>query len=247
MTDVALEVIDHVAVLRLTAPQRRNALTPAMAADIVAAVDQVDRQSDIGALIVTGGPAFCAGGDLGTLTRASADPLEAGNFDAVDSIYRTFVRIGAAAPPTIAAVRGAAVGAGLNLALAADLRVVARDAKLIAGFARIGVHPGGGHFGLLARVAGREATAAATLFGEQLSGERAVQLGIAWTAVDDEDVEPTAMALARTVAQDPPLARRMAASFRMQANPPGVAWDLAVELERSAQLWSFRRRSGRSF
>ncbi|MEV0135877.1 enoyl-CoA hydratase-related protein [Dactylosporangium sp. NPDC050688] len=245
MSDVTLEVSDHVAVLRLNAVERRNALTPAMAADVVAAVDEVDRRPDVGALVITGGPAFCAGGALGMLAAVYADPVATENFDAIDTVYRTFIRVGNAAPPTIAAVRGAAVGAGLNLALATDLRVVARDARLIAGFGRIGVHPGGGHFGLLARVAGREATAAATLFGEELSGQRAVDLGIAWTAVDDGAVEATAYDLAHRVAQDPALARMMTASFRRQANPPGLPWEVATELERAAQLWSFRRRADR--
>src|SRR5207249_9322010 len=139
-----------------------------------------------------------------------------------------------------AAVRGAAVGAGLNLALAADLRIVARDARLISGFARIGVHPGGGHFGLLTRAAGRQAAAAMGLFGCEVSGDRAVSLGLAWQAVDDAEVDAVAFDLARRAAADPPLAREMVASLRRQDGWP--SWDAGVAIERAPQLWSFRRR-----
>ena len=98
--------------------------------------------------------------------------------------------------PTIAAVLGAAVGAGINLMLATDLRIVAEDARLISGFLRIGLHPGGGHFGLLAGRAGAEAAAAAGIFGEEISGVRAVQLGLAWEALPAEQVEQRAAELA---------------------------------------------------
>jgi enoyl-CoA hydratase len=91
--------------------------------------------------------------------------------------------------PTIAAVRGSAVGAGMNMLLAADLRIVATDVRLICGFLKRGLHPGGGHFVILSRLIGREAAAAMALFGEEINGPRAVELGLAWQAVErDENV-----------------------------------------------------------
>lgn len=80
--------------------------------------------------------------------------------------------------------------------LAAGLRVVASDARIIAGFMRIGMHPGGGFFTLAHRQAGREATAALGLFGEKIDGRRAAELGLAWTHVPSDEVEATALRLA---------------------------------------------------
>jgi enoyl-CoA hydratase len=140
-------------------------------------------------------------------------------------------------------VRGGAVGAGLNLMLATDIRVVARDAKIISGFMPIGLHPGGGHGALLGRTGTREAAAAMALFGERIDGERAAQLGLAWTAVDDDDVEATAIDLAGRAGADPELARRTTASLRTVLGPPALPWPAALELERASQMWSLRRKA----
>lgn len=84
------------------------------------------------------------------------------------TVYGSFARVGELEVPTVAAVRGAAVGAGTNLFMAADLRIVADDARLLAGFLRIGIHPGGGFFTLAGRLAGREAAAALGLFSQAI-------------------------------------------------------------------------------
>ena len=93
--------------------------------------------------------------------------------------YRAFARVGEILAPTVAAIRGACVGAGVNLALAPDLRTVADDARIVAGFLRLGIHPGGGDFSLLGRSGGREFAAAIGLFAEEINGRRAVELGLA--------------------------------------------------------------------
>ncbi|NIK61430.1 enoyl-CoA hydratase-related protein [Kribbella shirazensis] len=243
MTDVSYEVVDNVARMTLRAPERRNALTPQMAAEIVAAIDRADADESVGAILITGGASFCAGADRGLLADTEADPAGDRSYRTISGIYNSFLRLGTTKSPTVAAVRGAAVGAGLNLAMATDLRIVSRDARLLSGFARIGLHPGGGHFGLLARSAGREAAAAIGLFGCQISGSRACELGMAWQAVDDADVEQVALDLARQAAADPALSREMVASFRRQCELPGASWDAGVQIERSPQMWSFRRRA----
>ncbi|MFG2887652.1 enoyl-CoA hydratase-related protein [Streptomyces sp. NPDC048297] len=240
--EVMLDVKDAVAVLTLNAPDRYNALTLAMCADMVEAMDEVDRDPGIGALVVRGaGKAFCAGADLSTLSRAGEDPLGASGFTDLSALYETFVRLGRVTVPTLAAVRGPAVGAGMNLMLAADLRIVARDARLISGFLKRGLHPGGGHFTLLDRVAGRELTAAMALFGEELDGEQAVRAGLAWDVVDAELLDDRALELAGRVAGDPELARAAVANFRRETGATPMPWDVALQFERTTQMWSMRR------
>jgi enoyl-CoA hydratase len=240
--EVLLEVDGAVAVVTLNAPERRNALTPAMATELIAVLDEVDARGEVGAVVVRGaGRSFCAGGDVQTLTDAGRDPAAPDAYAGMGAIYDSFSRLGQVAAPTIAAVRGSAVGAGMNMLLAADLRIVARDARLICGFLKRGIHPGGGHFVLLSRLVGREAAAAMALFGEEVDGETAVRLGLAWETLDDDAVEGRALELAARVARDPSLARVAAVNFRKETGPPHVSWEIATQFERPAQMWSMRR------
>lgn len=245
MNEVRVEIREHVGTLTLAAPERRNALTPPMAREVVAACDALDADESVGAVVVAGeGSSFCSGGDRDTLAASGKDPVGDGALAGLRSIYDAFVRVGHLKAPTIAAVRGAAVGAGLNLMLATDLRVVADDTRIIAGFQRIGVHPGGGHFSLLGRAAGREAAMAITVFGEEIDGRRAAELGLAWAAVPAGEVEQRAHEIAARIAGDPELARAVVRSARAELGPPGIAWDVALELETAPQLWSLRRAFG---
>jgi len=244
MSEVAVERHgDGVAVLSLDAPERRNALTVAMADELVAACEELDADSSVGAVVVRGaGGFFCAGGDRATLAEAGHDPAAPETYAGIGAVYRSFARVGELEPPTVAAVRGGAVGAGLNLMLATDLRIVGREARIVSGFLPIGLHPGGGHGALLGRTGAREAAAALALFGERIDGARAAELGLAWAAVDDEDVEGTALELAARAGVDPQLARRTAVSLRTVLGPPALPWGAALELERASQMWSMRRK-----
>jgi enoyl-CoA hydratase len=240
--EVLLDYDGAVAVVTLNAPDRRNALTPAMAGELVAAFDEVDGRSDVGALVVRAvGKSFCAGGDIKTLTDAGRDPAESSNYEGMSAIYDSFYRLGQVRVPTVAAVRGSAVGAGMNMLLATDLRIIARDARLLCGFLKRGLHPGGGHFVILSRLIGREAAAAMALFGEEINGERAVELGMAWETVDEAQVEDRAFELAARVANDPEIARVTVQNFRKETGPPHQTWETAMQFERPAQMWSMRR------
>jgi enoyl-CoA hydratase len=240
--EVLLEVDEGVALVTLNAPQRRNALTPAMAGEFIAVLDEVDARPEVGAVVVRGaGRSFCAGGDVQTLTEAGRDPAAPDAYAGMGAIYDSFYRLGQVQAPTVAAVRGSAVGAGMNMLLAADLRIVATDVRLLCGFLKRGMHPGGGHFVILSRLVGREAAAAMALFGEELDGRRAVDLGLAWETVDDAAVEDRARELAVRVAADPELARVATANFRKETGPPHVSWEVATQFERPAQMWSMRR------
>ena len=242
--EIHLEVTDHVAVVTLHAPDRRNALTQDMAEALIATCERIDADPDIGAAVVQGsGGHFCAGAHRAVLDGAGDDPADPDNYAAIGSVYDAFQRVGRLAVPTVAAVRGAAVGAGVNLMMATDLRVVSQTARIIAGFLRIGLHPGGGHFTLLGRTAGREATAAMALFSEELDGVRAREVGLAWDCLPDGEVEARALELAARPASDPALARAAVASFRSEVDPPGTSWEVASQAERASQMWSLRRRA----
>jgi enoyl-CoA hydratase/carnithine racemase len=239
--EVLLDFDGAVAVVTLNAPERRNALTPGMADELIATFDEVDSRPEIGALVVRAvGKSFCAGGDIATLTEAGKDPAAPEAYEGMGKIYDSFYRLGQVKVPTVAAVRGSAVGAGMNMLLAADLRIVARDARLLCGFLKRGMHPGGGHFVILSRLIGREAAAAMALFGEEIDGDRARELGLAWESVDDVAVEERALELASRVAGDPDLARVAVGNFRKETATP-VSWEIATQFERPAQMWSMRR------
>ncbi len=241
-SEIRLETNGNVATLTLAAPDRRNALTPQMARDLYDACEAIDADKGIGAVVVCGeGKGFCSGAHRATLAAAAADATSDALYKDLTSVYQAFARVGRLEPPTIAAVRGHAVGAGVNLAFATDLRIVAEDATIRAGFLQIGLHPGGGHFTLVGRTAGRETVAALGLFGEDVTGRRAVELGLAWEAVPADQVEPRAHELAERAAGDPELARAVARSMRMELGPPAISWPVALESETATQIWSMRR------
>ena len=243
MAEVRLERSSGVAVLTLAAPARRNAFTPDMVRELLAACDEIEGDRSLGAAVVRGeGESFCSGAHRAVLAEAGKDPAEAANYEALGLTYRAFVRVGELPVPTVAAVRGHAVGAGVNLMLATDLRIVAEDTRIITGFSRIGLHPGGGHFALMGRSGSREAAAALSLFGVEIDGRRAAEIGLAWEAVPAAEVEARALELATAVASDPELARAAVRSFRLELGPPAVPWAVALEAEKAPQMWSLRRR-----
>jgi enoyl-CoA hydratase len=244
MSEVRFEVKEGVALITLDAPDRHNAFVPRMVDEFVEACDAADNDPAVGAVIVRGaGKSFCSGAHRGILNDLSRDPASGSSYATLGGLYRPFARFGEVLSPTIAAVRGNVIGAGLNLMLAADLRIIATDARVVGGFGRIGLHPGGGHFALLGRTANREVAAAMGLFGEQISGERAALLNLAWVALPPDEVDARAFDLARVVSRDPELARAAAKSFRLELGPPSLSWAAAIELEMGVQMWSLRRRN----
>jgi enoyl-CoA hydratase len=170
MAEVLTDITDGVAVVTLDAPDRRNALTLPLVDEITAALDAVEADPAVGAMVVTGtAPAFCAGADLTHLGDSQREGLLA--------IYEGFLRIGRSPLPSVAAVNGAAVGAGVNLALVCDVIVAGASARIDTRFLALGLHPGGGHTWMLQRRVGPQAAAAMVLFGEVLDGARAAEAG----------------------------------------------------------------------
>ena len=233
---------DRVAILTLDEPERRNALSMELVGEIVDAVAAIEADEGVGAVVVTGAPpAFCSGADLSALQAMSGskdererDPGE------VHSIYDGFLAIRDCSLPTLAAVNGPAVGAGFNLALACDVRFVCPSARFDARFAKIGIHPGGGHTWLLERAVGPQAAFALDLFGERVEGQRAVEIGLAWRCVADDELLDTAVEYAVGAAKvERELARAIKATMREV--PWLTSYDQAVETELARQRWSFEQ------
>lgn len=234
-TDVDGET--RVAVVTIEDEARRNALTLPLVKGIEDTFEDLESRDDVGAVVITGAaPAFCAGADLGHLGGSSGDGGEGG----LRRIYEGFLRVGRSPLPTIAAVNGAAVGAGMNLALVCDLRIAARRAKFDTRFLQLGLHPGGGHTWMLQRIVGPQAAAAMVLFGEILDGEAAERAGLVWRCVDDDALLDEARALAAKAAAGPPeLARRIKQTMREIRTVE--THEAAVDAELEPQLWSVRQ------
>ena len=233
MSLVLLDKSDGVATLTLNNPSERNTLTSPMVADILAAMDDIESDLSIGAIVVTGAaPAFCAGANLGNLAEATSESL--GN------IYEGFLRIARSPLPTLAAVNGAAVGAGMNLALGCDVRIAARRAKFDTRFLQIGIHPGGGHTWMLNRIVGPQAAMATVIFGDILDGAEAERVGLAWRCVDDDALQSTAHAMAMRAASAPRELLTVTKATVLAMSTVDTHSE-AVERELVPQVWSTRQ------
>jgi enoyl-CoA hydratase len=232
-TRVRLAIADGVATITLDDPDRRNALDLALCDEIIATFDTLEANDDVGAVVVTGAPpAFCAGADLSHLGASARDGLM--------RVYEGFLRVGRCPLPTIAAVNGAAVGAGMNLALVCDLRLAGRSAKFDARFLQLGLHPGGGHTWMFRRITGPQAVFASVVFGEVLSGEEAERCGLVWRCVDDDALLETAQAMAAKAADAPHELVRKAKETIGDMAAVGTQMD-AVEREVTPQVWSVQQ------
>ncbi|NKY50720.1 enoyl-CoA hydratase [Nocardia vermiculata] len=198
MGEITVERRDAVAVVTVSDPQRRNALTLELSEQLAAAIAAAEADRDVHAVVIAGEPpAFCAGADLSALGEAAEEGLHA--------IYAGFLAVAHCSLPTVAAVGGAAVGAGLNLALAADVRIAGPRARFDARFLKLGLHPGGGMTWMLQRAVGPQQATAMTLFGEILDADAAHSAGLVHRVVlgDQDDLVSAAVELASGAAAAP--------------------------------------------
>ena len=233
MSLIILERSEGVATLTLNNPAERNTMTAELVSDIKQAMDEIEADKTVGAIIVTGAaPAFCAGANLGNLAEADGESLT--------KIYEGFLRIARTPLPTIAAVNGAAVGAGMNLALCCDVRIAAVRAKFDTRFLQIGLHPGGGHTWMFRNIAGPQATMAAVIFGEILDGHEAQRVGLVYKCVPDDELIATARVMAVRAASAPrELAIITKRTIQEMANV--ATHDEAVAKELEPQVWTTRQ------
>jgi enoyl-CoA hydratase len=222
--------------LTLNQGARRNVLSAALVDAVAAAYDALEADDTVNAVVLTGaGPAFCAGAELSVL-RAAAD----GKFDLVRKVYDGFLRVLRSPLPTIAAVNGPAVGAGFNLTLACDIRLAGRSAVFDTRFAKLRLHPGGGHAWLLARAVGQQRAMLATAFGEVWNAEQAERAGLVASVHEDAALVGAALAIARGMdGQESAFSRRIVDTVRRSLTTDTHEDALAHETE--AQAWSTTR------
>lgn len=204
-----------VVTLTFNDPERRNAMSEAMGLAFSAQVAELAADASLRAVVLTGaGRAFSAGGDFGMI-QAKADRGRAAPGrerrairDEMRAFYGLFLAVRDLPCPTVAALNGAAIGAGLCVALACDVRIASRQAKLGLNFTALGLHPGMGATWTLPRLVG-PAHAAELLFASRvISGEEAARIGMVNRALEPEKVLPEALALAAEFAAAAPTANR---------------------------------------
>ena len=195
---------ESVRVVRLNRVKQRNALTVDLKNSLLEALEAVGADRDARAVVLTGtGKAFCVGQDLGEHAQALRDDA-ATAFDTVQAHYNPIVRALTSMPkPVIAAINGAAVGAGLGFALACDLRVAAEGASFATAFAAIGLSADSGLSASLVHTLGAARASELMLLGESFDAARALEWGLVREVVPVEDVLPTALELARRLADGP--------------------------------------------
>jgi enoyl-CoA hydratase len=198
---------------------------------LVAAVDLAQQEANI-LVLAAEPPAFCAGAELAGLQAGIA-----GDFAGIEHVYRAFLRMKDCPIPTIAAVGGAAVGAGLNLALACDVRIASDEAVFESRFTRMHLHPGGGHSWMLERLIGPQTTAAMVVLGAPVSARQALKLGLVWSVHPATELVDAALALAASAGgQDAAFVRQLLGTVRSVTTVADHA--TAVDHERYAQRWS---------
>jgi enoyl-CoA hydratase len=243
MSAVLVDVAGGVATVTLNEPDRRNPMSTAIMTAFEQAIGALRRDTDVRAVVVTGaGPAFCAGADL---RDPSSSPLRRGGDmyemrEGMRTYYGRFQCLADVEVPTIAAVNGAAVGGGLGLALCADIRIFAEDAKLAVNFAKLGIHPGMASTYTLPAAIGHSRAAELFFTGRFFDGREADRLGLG-RAVPRDEVLSTAQALAAEIAGNPPgVVRMLKRALQM---PGGRLEKLEYEMSAQILLANSRRRA----
>jgi len=206
------EVKDGIATLTLNRPERLNALGGTLRDDLHDAITRSAADPDVRVLIITGaGKGFCSGGDVKAMNEAKEGQRERPLLEKIaPGRDRTLLAMRDAPQPIIAAVNGAAAGAGMNLALGCDIRLASTAAKFSQAFVKRGLHPDWGGTYFLPRIVGMAKACELIFTGAVIDAAEALRLGIVSQVVEPEELLPAAQALARAIAAGPPIAIRLA-------------------------------------
>lgn len=230
--DLLFTVADHVATIILNRPAKLNALTPEMAAALIAAVSECNTSDAVRCVVVTGAgeKAFSAGSDITTLD-GYATPWDFRNRDDYCDALR------ACRKPVVAAVNGYALGGGLETAMAADIRIASSNAKFAAPEIKLGWIGGGGMAAGLTYSMGASNAALMLLTGDMIDAERALAWGLVSEVVAPDVLLARAQEIAATIASRAPVAAETAKLNLRAAHT--MPWDKAIEYERDLQAICF--------
>jgi 2-(1,2-epoxy-1,2-dihydrophenyl)acetyl-CoA isomerase len=208
---------DGVRTITLDRPERLNAVNPALAAELPAALDAAAQDDAVRAVVLTGaGRGFCAGLDLADPAMLG-DGSRAERLDALAWVGRWVQAVVACEKPVIAAVNGAAAGAGFGLALACDVRLVSAAATMTAGYVRRGLSPDAGVTYFLPRLVGQSRAADILFTGRDVAPEEAERIGLASRVLPAEGFAEAAGEYARQLAAGPPVALALTKRLLLQS------------------------------
>jgi 2-(1,2-epoxy-1,2-dihydrophenyl)acetyl-CoA isomerase len=233
---VLVEDRDGVRTIALNRPEKLNALTDQLANEMIAAIEEADRADEVNVILITGaGRGFCAGLDLTQRLNGTAPVRQPTRWERLDEtswVGRQALVITGASKPVVAAINGPAAGAGLSIALAADVRLMAAGVRITTGYARRGLNPDGGMSWFLPRLVGMTRAADLILSARDITAEEALQSGIVAAVYPDDEFRAQAQAYAARLAANAPIG--MSNSKRLLAE----AYDntLAVQLKRELTL-----------
>lgn len=237
MAAVRTERDGDVAVITLDRPEAMNAVDVRLLGELLAAQVEVER-SDARALVITGaGGVFSAGGDLGYVRSAFDGDLRENLTPMVEALHAVIRQVRSSAIPVLAAIEGPAVGAAVGFALAADLRVFGRGARLVPAYLRIGASPDGGVSWLLTRALGGARATALLLRNRTVGAEEALSLGLADVVTDDGAALAGALELASEVAGTAPRALRYLRELTDKATTNTLDQHLDLEHDLLKRIW----------
>jgi 2-(1,2-epoxy-1,2-dihydrophenyl)acetyl-CoA isomerase len=239
MTDAVLvDVHAGVQTLTLNQPDRVNALTSEMTVAMFDAVRAAERDAAIRAIVVTGaGKGFCSGADISRFSMTAGEAPNLGD-SLLSRLNPLIVRLHTLEKPVLAAINGAAAGAGLSLALACDVRYAAQSARLVVAFVRIGLVPDAGSMYFLPRLLGPAKALELAWTGDPLSAEEAYDLGLVNKVVADDQVLSETQALAERLARGP--AKSLALSKRAINQAHELPLERVLDLEAQYQTLAAR-------
>ena len=201
--NVLLSTEQNIATITLNRPKTLNAMSPALMDDLIKAIGIIAEDENIRAVIINGaGRAFCAGGDVQDIAQMSnMKPLDYWEF--VNGIFESIRRIVWIEKPVIAAIKGFAIGGGLDLAMACDIRIAARGTKMGSAFIKMGLLPELGGIYFLPRLAGVGMAKLLAFTGDFITAEEAERIGLVQKVVSEEELDKAARDLAEKLAKGP--------------------------------------------